>query len=67
MVPLQELFEMKRISISSSKTEGQDKSEWVTPELSRMSIEQTLTGVRDNISETMSSNPSGVVPGLESS
>ena len=39
----------------------QDKREWVTPELSTMSVEQTLSGVRNNLSETMSgrSNPPG--------
>lgn len=59
---------MKRTSISASDTEGQKKSEWVTPELSRMSIDQTLSGTIDNPSETMASdNNNGRVPGLESS
>lgn len=58
---------MKRLSMSASKTQGQSKGEWVTPELSRMSIEQTLTGRLNNPSETRSSNPSGVVPGAPES
>ncbi len=39
----------------------QAKREWVTPELSSMSVEQTLSGIRNNRSETMSgrSNPPG--------
>lgn len=54
--------------ISANEAEDQKKSEWVTPELSRMSIEQTLTGRTNNPSENMSGNPSGNVPGrLESS
>jgi hypothetical protein len=57
---------MNRKFISAGEKEGQEKSEWVTPELSRMSIEQTLTGRLDNPSEEMSGNPSGFVPGQTS-
>ncbi len=50
---------------NSAMTERDDrqKSDWVTPELTRMGIEQTLTGRINNPSETMSGNPSGNVPG----
>ena len=52
---------------SNAEHDGRQKSEWVTPVMSRMSIEQTLTGRINNPSETRSGNPSGVVPGLEGS
>lgn len=67
MVNLMGLFDMKRISIPTAGPDAQKKSEWVTPDLSRMSIEQTLTGRVSNPSEDMSSNPNGRVPGAESS
>lgn len=55
---------MKRIAISESDKEGQKKSEWVTPELSCMSIEQTLSGRLNNPSENMASvNNNGRPPG----
>lgn len=42
---------------SGGSKDRQAKREWVTPELSSMSVEQTLSGIRNNSSETMSGRP----------
>lgn len=43
--------------------DDRQKSEWVTPVLSRMSVENTLSGGPNTPAESMSGNPSGKVPG----
>lgn len=54
--------------MNNTQSSNKKKSAWVTPELSQMSIEQTLSGLLPNPSETMADfNSSESVPGgLES-
>ncbi len=54
---------MNRLSTVTVEQDGRRKSEWVTPVLSRMSVENTLSGGPNTPAETMSGNPSGRVPG----
>ncbi|MDI5921825.1 hypothetical protein QLQ86_13585 [Halomonas sp. LR5S13] len=55
--------DMKDSSEVIQETTG--KGEWMTPELLRMSVDQTLSGHRNARAETMSGHPN--VPGFNGS